>query len=428
MIARTAEALRAALARGFTHVLVNIGALDAPSTRRCSPACRADATGASSRASPCAPSRRPTARRPTRASWGPTPGTRAATSRVGSRTSTVPAMRDVGREPGRAARLESRRRLRAARAGGARASPPPARHGGVREPAAAPQGVGHALRRGRERRPPLPPGRRALAGPAGGEGRHLDARAARDAASAPAGDRGPHAGLARGRALHGDGARFELEASQFEVLDHRPIEAILGRSSPPAPPSTATSQPAGPEAAVRTAVILGTNFLVGAAALAWVLVRHGVPALELLASGPRLGLLALFRSWSRRASRPTRGAGRFCSRAWARGLASPLWSATAPRARASPRSSRVASWAASRCARCSSRAAASAVRRRSPPSPSTDARDGAAAAFACAYALVLLRRGVPALEGALVTVSLGAAALALGSRSPWGGSAAGPGW
>src|SRR5439155_900580 len=30
MIARTAEALRAALARGFTHVLVNIGALDAP--------------------------------------------------------------------------------------------------------------------------------------------------------------------------------------------------------------------------------------------------------------------------------------------------------------------------------------------------------------------------------------------------------------
>src|SRR5947209_19691101 len=30
MIARTAEALRAALVRGFTHVLVNIGALDAP--------------------------------------------------------------------------------------------------------------------------------------------------------------------------------------------------------------------------------------------------------------------------------------------------------------------------------------------------------------------------------------------------------------
>jgi len=25
-----------------------------------------------------------------------------------------------------------------------------------------------------------------------------------------------------------NGARFELEASQFEVLDHRPIEAILG--------------------------------------------------------------------------------------------------------------------------------------------------------------------------------------------------------
>src|SRR5438046_2133700 len=39
---------------------------------------------------------------------------------------------------------------------------------------------------------------------------------------------------------------------------------------------------------------------------------------------------------------------------------------------------------------------------------------GGAAAFACAYALVLLRRGVLALEGALVTVSLGAAALTLG--------------
>jgi hypothetical protein len=25
-----------------------------------------------------------------------------------------------------------------------------------------------------------------------------------------------------------DGARFELEASQFEVLDHRPFERILG--------------------------------------------------------------------------------------------------------------------------------------------------------------------------------------------------------
>src|SRR5437773_4390220 len=33
MIARTAEALGAALARGFTHVLVNIGALDAPEYR-----------------------------------------------------------------------------------------------------------------------------------------------------------------------------------------------------------------------------------------------------------------------------------------------------------------------------------------------------------------------------------------------------------
>jgi hypothetical protein len=39
---------------------------------------------------------------------------------------------------------------------------------------------------------------------------------------------------------------------------------------------------------------------------------------------------------------------------------------------------------------------------------------GAAAPFALVYALLLLRRGVPELEGALVTVSLGVGALALG--------------
>jgi len=39
---------------------------------------------------------------------------------------------------------------------------------------------------------------------------------------------------------------------------------------------------------------------------------------------------------------------------------------------------------------------------------------GAGAAFACVYAALLLRRGVPELEGALVTVSLGAVVLAAG--------------
>src|SRR5262249_34281562 len=39
---------------------------------------------------------------------------------------------------------------------------------------------------------------------------------------------------------------------------------------------------------------------------------------------------------------------------------------------------------------------------------------GSAAACACLYAVLLLRRGVPELQGALVTVSLAAAALALG--------------
>jgi uncharacterized protein (TIRG00374 family) len=42
---------------------------------------------------------------------------------------------------------------------------------------------------------------------------------------------------------------------------------------------------------VRTVVVLGTNLLVGAAALAWALVHFGAPALALLGREPRLVLL-----------------------------------------------------------------------------------------------------------------------------------------
>ena len=166
---------------------------------------------------------------------------------------------------------------------------------------------------------------------------------------------------------------------------------------------------------MRTAVILGTNFLVGAAALAWVLVRHGVPALELLASGPRLELLALF---------PLVVAASFTAYAW-------RWKVLLAGLGARPRLAALVGY----------RAAGQSLSSLIPsgklggeplrtlllarggvggaPAIAAVAVDrtlemGAAAAFACAYALVLLRRGVPALEGALVTVSLGAAALALG--------------
>ncbi len=166
---------------------------------------------------------------------------------------------------------------------------------------------------------------------------------------------------------------------------------------------------------MRTAVILRTNFLVGAAALAWVLVRHGVPALELLASGPRLGLLALF---------PLVVAASFTAYAW-------RWKVLLAGLGARPRLAALVGY----------RAAGQSLSSLIPsgklggeplrtlllarggvggaPAIAAVAVDrtlemGAAAAFACAYALVLLRRGVPALEGALVTVSLGAAALALG--------------
>ena len=45
---------------------------------------------------------------------------------------------------------------------------------------------------------------------------------------------------------------------------------------------------------MRPAVILGTNLVVGVAALGWVLHRHGAPALALLARRPDPVLLALF--------------------------------------------------------------------------------------------------------------------------------------
>src|SRR5207244_2402007 len=121
------------------------------------------------------------------------------------------------------------------------------------------------------------------------------------------------------------GARFELDASQFEVLDHRPIEAILGEI----PPAALVGYRA---AAQSLPSRIPTGKLGGEPLRTLLLARGGV------GGAPAIAAVAVDRTLEM----------------------------------------------------------------------------GAAAAFACAYALVLLRRGVPALEGALVTVSLGAAALALG--------------
>jgi glycosyltransferase 2 family protein len=166
---------------------------------------------------------------------------------------------------------------------------------------------------------------------------------------------------------------------------------------------------------VRPAVVLGTNLVVGAAALGWVVYRYGVPATALLAAHPdplrlvafaclaaiaflvytrrwqlligalgterRLGSLAAFRAAGHSVSAlvPSAKLGGEPVRAFL------LARAGAPPARA------IASVAVDRVLDM-----------------------GAAAAFACLYGGVLVRRGVPALEGALVTVTLAGLALAIG--------------
>ena len=166
---------------------------------------------------------------------------------------------------------------------------------------------------------------------------------------------------------------------------------------------------------MRTAVVLGTNFLVGAAVLAWVLVRHGAPALALLASGPRFGLLALF---------PLAVAASFIAYAL-------RWKVLLAGLGAHPRLAALVGYRAAGQSLSAlipsgklggeplrtlllARGGVTGAQAIAAVAVDRTLEMGAAAAFACAYALVLLRSGVPALEGALVTVVIGAAALALG--------------
>ena len=166
---------------------------------------------------------------------------------------------------------------------------------------------------------------------------------------------------------------------------------------------------------MRAAVILGTNLVIGAAALGWVLYRHGAPALALLASRPQPTLLVLFVL-----------AAAVCLVAYAMrwrvllaGLGSvrPLASLSAYRAAGQSLSSIIPSaklggeplrvFLLVRDGAAAGTAIASVAVDRT-------LEMGSAAAFACLYAVLLLRRGVPELEGALVTVSVAAAALVLG--------------
>jgi uncharacterized protein (TIRG00374 family) len=166
---------------------------------------------------------------------------------------------------------------------------------------------------------------------------------------------------------------------------------------------------------VRTAVILGTNLVVGAAVLGWILHRDGAAALALLASRPQPTLLALFGvavaacvvayavRW-RILLAGLGGAPRLASLSAYR-LAGQSLSSIIPSAKLGGEPLRV--FLLVRHGVAGGTAIASVVVDRA-------LEMGSAAAFACLYAVLLLRRGVPELQGALVTVSFAAAALVLG--------------
>jgi uncharacterized protein (TIRG00374 family) len=166
---------------------------------------------------------------------------------------------------------------------------------------------------------------------------------------------------------------------------------------------------------VRTAVVLGTNLLVGGAGLAYVLARFGQPALGLLGGRVSPALLAAFTAtvalaflgYALRWRMLLAGLGAPRALGWltAYRAAGQSLSALIPSAKLGgeplraylllrdgvPGATAIASVAVDRTLEM-----------------------GAGAAFACLFAALLIQRGVPALEGAFVSVTLGAAALALG--------------
>jgi uncharacterized protein (TIRG00374 family) len=166
---------------------------------------------------------------------------------------------------------------------------------------------------------------------------------------------------------------------------------------------------------VRTAIVLGANFVLGTAALIWVLWRFGGPALQLLAHGPHPGLLLGFAA----AFAVTLVTLAFRWQVLLAGLglrpglarlavyraAGQTVSAIIPSAKLGGEPLRV--WLLAReHARGGSSIASVAIDR--------TLEIGAGAPFTFLFAALLLRRGVPELQGAFVSVTIGALALALG--------------
>ena len=136
--------------------------------------------------------------------------------------------RHAGREPGHPGRPQSRPRLRDGRA--RRCTRAPARGAGwrctsrCRACGRSPAAPRPARRRRRRLRAP---GRAALAGAARRARSSSRPASARDPAAARPIVTVLSAGSAAVAPYTGDGARFPLETSQFEVIDQRPFETIL---------------------------------------------------------------------------------------------------------------------------------------------------------------------------------------------------------
>ena len=166
---------------------------------------------------------------------------------------------------------------------------------------------------------------------------------------------------------------------------------------------------------MRTVVVLGTNLVVGAAALGWVLVRFGAPALALLAREPHvvlLGGLALavattFLCFGVRWQLLLRGLG----------VQAALVRLTAYRAAGQSVSTLIPS------GKLGGEPVRAYLLARSgvsvPATLASVALDrafdmAAAVPFTCAYAVLLLQLGVPELHGAFVSVLAATAALLVG--------------
>ncbi len=166
---------------------------------------------------------------------------------------------------------------------------------------------------------------------------------------------------------------------------------------------------------MRPAVILGTNLVVGGAALAWVLQRFGAPAFALLTRSPSPVLLALFLlsvvagvgglAWRWRMLLVALGSAPGLGSLLAYRAAGQSVSAVVPSARLGGEPVRVYLLTRARVTPAS--AIASVVVDRT-------LEMGGGAVFALLFASLLVQRGVPALQGALVSVSLGAVAFAAG--------------